>query len=130
MALTHAIIRGWQENGVTIQRSTSFTGGAEINIDSAISGGATTAFEFALDTSRTQSFFAVADQAVTLKTNNYGAPANTVVLAAGAPFIWTTGGAALADTSGSPMSNITSLFAVNGAATTAANLSIRALYNP
>jgi len=45
---------------------------------------------FALDVSQIKAIYIVADQDVTLETNDSGSPDDTISLAAGVPYVWTT----------------------------------------
>jgi hypothetical protein len=131
MPITHKQIRGFAlPNGTVISKTFDITAGGEINIDESIAGPATNAqVALTLDVSQVRSLFISADGALTLKTNSSGSPTNTIALAAGVPFIWASGDAALRDTSGTAMEDVTTLYVTN-AGSTAVVLQLRALHDP
>ena len=128
--ITHRITRGWANQGASILKGVDVTGGAEINVDASVGAG-TSVMEFALDVTRVQSFFAVSDSDVILRTNNGSPGVNVLTLTANTPFLWTVGGGLFSDTAGTTFTghSITSLFVVNANISNAL-VQVRALYNP
>jgi hypothetical protein len=86
---------------------------------------------FAAKANKVQSLFIVADGAVIIKTNNITTPGNTFTLAANSPYSWISGDAAITDTGGTALVDVTSLFVtLSGTPTADVLLQIRALVDP
>lgn len=76
----------------TIDKTMTVTGSLAISVDGeAIAGSATTQFIVTLDVSACVGFSIVSSVAATLKTNDTGSPANTIVLVANQPYEFFTG---------------------------------------
>lgn len=129
---THTLNRSWSRAGEAINKTFNVTGGAEINIDEAIPAATTDQLvAFTADVSQIKSLFIVSDKDVLIQTNSGSSAVNTFTLAAGRPFMWSTGDAALADTEGDPVTtDITALYVTNAHETAAAALQIRCLVDP
>lgn len=128
--LTHTLVIGFR-GGDAITKQPSVEGGAEINLDELIPAATNDkATIFAMDVSQLKSLFMVSDRAVTIETNNSGAPINTFSLLPNVPFVWQVGGPALRDTAGTAVvTDITQLFITNPGAADAL-VQIRALFDP
>ncbi len=126
---THRLTLGWASGSGSLQKSFDVTGGAEAGIDEAIPADSTNlALGFTADVSQIKSLFMLSDVDVVVETNSGSIPANVFTLAAGVPFVWHTGGAALRDTAGTAVTvDITALYVT---AVAAAALQIRALLDP
>lgn len=129
---THTLNRSWSRAGEAITKSFNVTGGAENNIDEAIPADTVDQLvAFTADVSQIKSLYIVSDKDILIQTNSGSAPANTFTLAAGRPFMWSTGDAALADTAGVAVTvDITALYVTNAHETIAAALQIRCLVDP
>lgn len=129
MAITHTLTRAWGLGSSRIEKIAAVPAGAEYNIDETIGAAASdAAVACALDVSQIKSLFIVADAAMTLETNDGGAPVNTITLQANIPFLWIVGDAPLRDTAGGAITtDITGLFVTSAAG---GLLQIRALVDP
>jgi hypothetical protein len=71
--------------------SEDVTGSAEANIDETIALNATDfLINIAIDVSALKSIFILGSKAMTIKTNDSADPDDTITLAAGVPFRWTS----------------------------------------
>lgn len=71
--------------------SEDVTGSAEANIDETIGLNATDfLINLAIDVSALKSIFMLCSKAATIETNSSSAPDDTITLAAGVPFRWTS----------------------------------------
>ena len=111
----------------TLQAQAEFTGTLEVNLAGEVIAADASDQEigFDLDVSAVQAMYILADQDLTIETNDAESPDDTLSLKANKPYIWHTGGyfTNVFDT------DITSLFVTNGSGT-ATNLYIRALVDP
>lgn len=129
--ITHTFTRGWRSGSLAISKEVAIAAGAEINVDESIAAAAVDApVIFALTAAQIRGLYITSNRALTVKTNNATTPGNTFTLAADAPFVWLFGDGTLRDSAGVAVVNITSLFAVNSDADNAAELQIRALFDP
>lgn len=92
MSFSHEINQAWSNGARSIPASNSFSGGGEgPGIDEVIPAEASdTEVAYSLDVSQVKAFFMLAQGDMTIKTNNAGAPDNTLELKAGIPYIWFT----------------------------------------
>ena len=126
MPFTHTILQRVTVENRNIAKTIEVEAGALSSLSESIADAATNLpVAFTLDVSATKSFLIVSDQAVTVKTNSSGAPANTLVLVAGVPYIWHSSSY---DTFKLTI-DVTSLFVTN-ASGFAATLEIEALVDP
>lgn len=90
MAITHTITAGLSSSAGGSVRSTWVESGAtEINIDVQLPASSTNTLQAAAFTvANVQSYILKADQAMTIKTNSSGSPANTITLVANMPFVY------------------------------------------
>jgi hypothetical protein len=103
------------------------SGESQRNLDVPIGANQTNkAVDFQLVVARAAFFLIMADQAMTVKTNNSGSPANTFTLEPNIPYLW-AGLGTLQDTAGAALVDITHLYVSN---TTAGTLKIRSLFDP
>ena len=128
---THRVVKGFSSDSAAyFQYTVASTGGLEVNVDELIPALSTDLLvNFAADVSKVLSLFIVSDVACTIKTNSDIAADNTITLAAGIPFTWTSqDGLPLTDTAPAAIStDITKLYVTS---TAAANLKIRCLIDP
>jgi hypothetical protein len=111
--------------GPDLSQALALSGPSAIMLDEAIADGSTdlqVACAFAL--TGLQAFLLVSDQALTVKTNNSGAPQETLAIAAGKPLIYLPGTGAPALFAGA----VTALFVTNASGATAA-LKVRVLHD-
>ena len=131
MSIKHTITETFVSNdGASFQASTESTGGLEINVDETIPALSTDlAVAFAVDVSQLKSLFILATAVMTIETNSGSAPGNTITLAAGIPFVWTSqSGMDLRDTAEAAITvDITGLFITS---TAGGSLKIRSLIDP
>lgn len=129
---THSIARVWSnKDGIAITSRVSADGAAEVNIDEVIPAATTQPIQFQVEVAKIKCLFLCSKSALTVTTNSPTAPVNTFSLQPGQAFIWITGDAPLHDTAGNPVTGtITSLYVANAAAESAANLSVRLLFDP
>lgn len=92
MAFTHTNTRSVRDDGGrTIERSSTYSGGASVDIAETIVTASTDfLINIAIDVSAVKSFYIVSDVAVTVETNSGSAADNTLVLKAGVPYQWDT----------------------------------------
>ena|SRR5688572_29899204 len=128
--LTRTLILSYR-GADALNKTVDLQGGAELNLDELIPAGSNPlAIIFAMDVSQLKLLYLVSDKDITVKTNSNAVPVNTFTLAAGVPFVWGAGGAALRDTGGNLVNtDITSLQVVN-AGEDDATLQVRSLYDP
>lgn len=132
MAFTHTFTRGWaSSNGGTLSKQVQAVGGAEVGLSEAIPATTTDALvAFVMDVSQMKGVYIVSDADLTLQFNDGTTPSNTITLLANKPFVWVFGDIALRDTAGAVITtDITAIYATNAGAV-AANLEIRACYDP
>lgn len=92
MAKTLSIRHIVTADGVSVDALKSVTGAMQVIVDGEeIAGSATTQLMVNLDVSAVTGFLLLSTVAATLKTNDTGSPANTLVLVANQPYIWHTG---------------------------------------
>jgi len=92
MAFTHTLTSSINNGAGSVSRSVSFTGDARDSRVIAVPTPSTDLLvNIAIDVDQIKSLYIVADQNLTLETNNSAAPDNTIALKANKPFIyWTT----------------------------------------
>ena len=113
--ITHTHIRGLVAGGNSLNKRIDVQGGAEYNVNESIGASAVNAqVALAIDVSQLKSLFILAAAALVLKTNNSGAPVNTITLAANQPFAWQAGDGDLLDTEGEEITtDVTTLYVTN-----------------
>ena len=122
---THTITYSWSRaNENPLGYSVPSSAGGEVNLDEDIPIAAATEFDIAIDVSQLKSLMLVADVDCTVKTNNSGAPDNTLNLKANKPLVWESQSGYFA----TPLTvDVTKLF-INSAA--AGTLKLRGLVDP
>lgn len=91
MSITETTSVGISSGGRSIQGSVTETGSVEINLDEQFPAASTNApLAAVFATATLQSFYLVASQDMTIKTNSTGSPGNTWNLKANIPFFWST----------------------------------------
>jgi hypothetical protein len=92
MAQTHTVSFNWASPGSSLAYSKAYTATNETNIVGETIADNATDYEIvvAIDVSAVKSFYVVSDQAITIETNNGTTPDDTLNLAAGIPYVWTT----------------------------------------
>ena len=89
MSVAHAYSLTMSTNGANrVLTNWTRTEEAETNFDATVAIGTDVAIGVALDISQIRSLVIVSDVAATLKTNNSGAPQETLTLVAGIPLVW------------------------------------------
>lgn len=129
---THTFYRSWSRPGDSVVKGVEISGGAELNIDEQIAANASNQLvAFTLDISQCKGLFMVSDVDVLIETNNSTSPVNVFSLAAGIPFLWMNGDAAMRDTANAAVTtDITAIYVTNSDVDTPANLQIRCLTDP
>jgi hypothetical protein len=125
MAFSHTLTRSFSSGSSTVSSSKTYTAGAEVNIDEALSASATDfAVAAAIDVSALQSLFLYCDVACTIEVNSTSSPTATIVLPAGEAYLWPNGSAT------NPLggTDVTTLYCTIGS--TAGTLQMRALVDP
>jgi hypothetical protein len=80
-------------NGGSISAVRNFSGDAQIALDTVIAPAASNQlFTLAIDVSQVKMLVMLAENAMTIRTNSSGSPANTVNLLAGVPYEFGQGG--------------------------------------
>ena len=126
MSFTHKITHELQIGSETLLNEQTLSGNGRQSISETIADSTTDGLvAFALDVSECASFFILADQALTVKTNSSGSPADTLTLSAGVPYLWHTG----AIDSFQLGTDVTALYVTNASGEDA-TLRIEALYDP
>ncbi len=88
MSFTHKLTSRWSSGGSKIEVNKDYTATGEDNADYPVASDASDAeIAFTLTILQMVSFYMVADQDVTVKTNSSGAPAETIALKANVPFV-------------------------------------------
>ena len=90
MSFSHVITQAWTDQGNTLTKTVTKTGGAEVNISESIADS-TTDEEIAcnLDYSAMESLYMVSDQDLQVETNDdAAATGQTINLEAGVPYLW------------------------------------------
>jgi hypothetical protein len=112
--------------GTVINISEAVTGTNQgVDIDGVISPGTTTQYDVSIHPANVQSMMLWSDQPTDIKTNDPGAPQNTISLKANVPVVWTLNSFW---TIPFGPEDVTSLFVTNNGAVSA-NLKIRVLSN-
>ena len=89
MAITHDLLLSLSVGGNSVSKTVSATSGQELNVEETIPDPSTDLnVAFAAVRAKLKSFYMVADQAVTVETNDGTTPDNTFSLSAGVPVIW------------------------------------------
>lgn len=115
MPFTHTVASQISAGGTTTTSTNAITAGAEMNLSETITASTTdVAVSMSLDVSQAKSVYIVADQNLTLETNNATSPADTLSLVAGVPYAWQDGYGTLAFGT-----DIVGLFVTNGTGTDA-----------
>lgn len=127
MAFTAIVTEGFKVAGESFIDSNEFSEGGLQGVDEAIAASQTDSeIAFVLDVDQCVAFYMVCDQDIIIETNNGAAPVDTINLVAGVPYLWYTTNydSFLLGT------DVTALFATTGAIAAAANLKVRAVYDP
>jgi len=92
MPFTHAITRSVSSSGGEgLGATNSYSAASETKLSETVADGITDKLvNIAIDVSEVKSFFILSDYAVTVETNDGGAPSNTLVLKANVPYMWDT----------------------------------------
>ncbi len=125
MSISHVLGLNWAgpTGAVAITENVTLTGVTELNLDFTVAGSTTNQQEpLVFTVSKLQSFYMVSDQALTVKTNATSGQQETIVLAAGIPYLFVGGSGQLAAFAG----NVTTAYFTN-AGSTIANVKIRSL---
>lgn len=126
MAATHNLGTNWSGGGLSLSASNSYSGTGESNIvDETVADSVTDQeITISIDVSAIQSIYIISDQALTVETNNAGAPVDTITLVANVPYIWHTGSyfTNILDT------DVTALFLTNASGSTA-TFNLRCVYD-
>ena len=128
---THIVSRNWSRNGDSIVGNQSVEAGGETNRDETIPAETSDVLvAFVLDVSQAKVLYIKSDKDLIIETNSAGSAVNTFTLAAGVPYVWVVGDAAMRDTAGAAVTtDITALYVTN-AGEDAAELQIRCLFDP
>ncbi len=113
-------------------KSFAVTGGASLRIAEAIPDSSSDLeVAFALDVSQAKCFMLLADQDMTVETNDGTAPGNTFTLEANQPYIWpAAAGESWADTEDDAVdTDITALFVTNASGSDG-TLYVDVIYDP
>lgn len=126
MAATHNLAQNWSGGGLSLSASNSYEGTGEANIVAESVPDSTTDQEItiSIDVSAIQSIYIKSSTALTLETNNAGAPVDTIVLVADVPYIWYTG----SYFTNLLTTDVTALFLTN-ASGSAATFELRCVYD-
>lgn len=81
--------QGISAPGFSITGGKTYSASLAEQLADVASSNSTTQMNMALKVANVKAFAIVSDVNVTLKTNSSGSPANTLVLVAGIPYIWT-----------------------------------------
>ncbi len=89
MAITHRMTTSFSRGGTSYVDTIDVSASGEAAISEAVPANTTNLhLTLALDQSALKSFYAVSDEAVTIKTNSSSAPDDTLTLVAGVPMWW------------------------------------------
>ncbi len=93
MAFSQSISRGWSSGSRSIGSAKSYVGDISTSFSLSIPDSSTEYdCNFTLDLGNgLVSLFILSDQVITLKTNTYATPDDTLVLVANVPYVWHTG---------------------------------------
>ncbi|QDT26798.1 hypothetical protein Enr10x_21080 [Gimesia panareensis] len=113
---THKINQDWQAGNESLSKQITITADGEANIEVAVADGSTDlAINIAIDYSALQLLFIVADQDLTIETNDGSTPDDTLTLKAGKPIVWYDG----CGYSNPLSADVTALYATNASGTDA-----------
>tara|TARA_R110002167_G_scaffold61913_4_gene174912 strand:- start:17042 stop:17425 length:384 start_codon:yes stop_codon:yes gene_type:complete len=113
---THKINQDWQAGNESLSKQITITADGEANVEVAVADESTDlAINLAIDFSALQLFYIVADQDLTIKTNDSGSPDDTLTLNAGKPIVWFNG----CGYSNPLSADVTALYATNASGTDA-----------
>lgn len=91
MSFTHSIGQSWAGSGRGISGTISNAAEGQQSIGVTVPDSTTDMqVDIAIDVSETKSIYMKSDQALTVETNNGGAPVDTIVLIANQPYVWYT----------------------------------------
>lgn len=126
MAATHNLGTNWSGGGLSLSASNSYSGTGESNIvDETVADSVTDQeITITIDVSAIQSIYILSDQALTVETNNGGAPVDTITLVANTPYIWHTG----SYFTNLLATDVTALFLTNASGSTA-TFNLRCVYD-
>lgn len=124
---TYTVAHGVQTPAGPFSGGGGYTSGAVSQIvEEAIPTPSTNLqFSLTVDVSQIKVLFVLADQALTLKTNSTGSPANTLTLLAGKPYVWEHDSYYACPLT----SDVTTIYVTN-ASGAAASLTFLVLYDP
>ncbi len=125
MSIQHVLGLNWSgpTGSITIPENVTETGVTELNLDFTVAGTTTNQQEpLVFTVAKLVSFYMVSDQALTVKTNSSGGPQETIVLAAGIPYLFVGSSGQLAAFAG----NVSTAYFSNAGSVTA-NVKIRSL---
>lgn len=127
MSLTHTVTRAYRDSsGNSITSTENVTDDAENNLDIAVAISTTNlSVHWVTIVLQLKSLSISCDQALTIKTNSSGSPADTITLLAGQNLIWSH--ATDGDAKNPLQTDVTGLFLTNASGTLVANLKIRAI---
>jgi hypothetical protein len=128
MSITHTLTISVTTGGVALSKSFDVTDGSELNISEPVADAAANLeIAFAAVRAKLKSFYMVADQVLTVETNDGTTPDDTFTLVADRPVTWYEGcGVAINDFLSA---DITSIFASNASGDDA-TLVIKAVIDP
>lgn len=91
MSFTLTVATQVQGAGNPVTSSKSYSGDGALSLDLTVpAGSGDQVISAAIDVSQVKAIIIQSDTAISLKTNSAGAPDNTLALAAGYPYKWTT----------------------------------------
>lgn len=117
MAIDHILTRGWQKGSDILTKSQTVSADQEIGIDASMPIANDQLVALALDVSQMKGMFLLADQDLTLETNNATTPAATIALKANVPLIWESTSGYFANPLG--VTDVTALYVTNASAAVA-----------
>lgn len=89
---THKINSDWQAGNESLSKQITITADGEANVEVAVADeAADLAINIAIDISALQLLYIVADQDLTIETNDGTTPDDTLALKAGKPIVWYEG---------------------------------------
>lgn len=113
---THKINSDWQAGNDSLSKQVTITADGEANVEVAVPDSSTDlAVIMAIDVSALQLLYIVADQDLTIETNDGTTPDDTLTLKAGKPIVWYDG----CGYSNPLGTDVTALYATNASGTDA-----------
>ena len=126
MSHTHQITQSCQVGNRIVSNDNLYTGGSMTPVDEPIPDSSSDKLVvFTLDVSQVKSIYITSDQDLTVKTNDAGAPTDTLNLLADLPYIWTHN----SYFTNKITADITALYVTNSSGAIA-NLKIEVVFDP